>query len=47
MTDSAQRGIYDASLNAFPSVRHCVYAGNVRRNHVGLHFSTHNATRLK
>jgi hypothetical protein len=29
MTDFAQRGIYDASLNAFPSVRHCVYAGNV------------------
>jgi hypothetical protein len=29
MTDFAQHGIYDASLNAFPSVRRYVYAKNV------------------
>jgi hypothetical protein len=29
MTDFVQHGIYNASLNAFPSVRRYVYAKNV------------------
>jgi hypothetical protein len=36
MTDFAQHGIYDASLNAFPSVRRYVYAKNVSQNDASL-----------